>query len=149
MPERVRSLIGLLRGYVSDRRHANLLRVALPVSVSLQATRAKVTKAADGAARSAPHIEGVTRDISLSGLALVLPAVRIENRYLTDSEAQLKIVLTLEAGGAVEMRAQTVRYESLGDGESVGQGYLLCVRITEMSDDARSRYAAAIERLKS
>ena len=76
-----------------------------------------------------PKLNGHTLDISSTGLALVVPAIRIGEHYLAGADRKLHIKLELPSG-AVEMKVATVRYESLED-ES---GYLIGARILEMSD---------------
>ena len=76
-----------------------------------------------------PKLNGHTLDISSTGLALVVPAIRIGEHYLAGADRKLHIKLELPTG-TVEMKVATVRYESLED-ES---GYLIGARILEMSD---------------
>ena len=79
--------------------------------------------------RRLPKLNGHTLDISSTGLALIVPAIRIGEHYLAGADRKLHIKLELPSG-SVEMKVTTVRYESLED-ES---GYLIGARILEMSD---------------
>jgi hypothetical protein len=93
-------------------------------------------------ARRLPSLNGHTLDISNTGLALIVPAIRIGEHYLAGADRRLHVKLELPSG-PVEMRLATVRYESLED-ES---GYLIGARILEMSDTDRvsfEKYVAKI-----
>jgi hypothetical protein len=130
MPELLRHLAGHLRALVANRRASPRKQLRLRCAVSLHDTRP------DAAARRAPSLEVYTRDLSSTGIALVAPAIRINDRYLTD--ATLRLLLEHPAG-SMEIVAQPVRYEQLPpEGEETG--YLIGVRITSMSDADRTRY---------
>jgi hypothetical protein len=72
-------------------------------------------------------------DVSISGLALVVPAIRIGEHYLAGADRKLHVKLELPSG-PVEMRVVTVRYENLED----VNGYLIGARILEISDSDRA-----------
>jgi len=82
-----------------------------------------------------PSLDGYTLDISSTGLALIVPAIRIEDRYLAGADRKLHVKLELPSG-PVEMKVTTVRYESLED----DSGYLIGARIGEMSDTDRAAF---------
>jgi len=86
-------------------------------------------------ARRIPSINGHTLDISSTGLALIVPAIRIGEHYLAGADRKLHIKLELP-GGPVEMKVAPVRYESLED----DSGYLIGARILEMSDTDRTTF---------
>ncbi|HEX8919886.1 MAG TPA: PilZ domain-containing protein, partial [Pyrinomonadaceae bacterium] len=93
----------------------------------------------------APALVGFTRDLSETGLTLLLPSVRIGSAYLTDVESYLEVKLELP-GGAVAIRTASVRFEQLPRREA-GCGYLLAVRIVNMQNDERDRYVAFLKTL--
>ena len=107
----------------------------LPVRISLQdskATRARV---------SGPlALSGYTRNISATGLSLVLPSVRAGSRYLMDGDLSLKIQLELPDGVA-SFQVAAVRYEAL-DENQVEWGYLVGMRIVEIDEEERKRLTA-------
>ncbi len=140
MPELIRSIAARLREYFGNRRRARRYRVRLPFSVSLLDKKSK----AQESAHHAPGLVGETRDISASGLALIVPAIRIGERYLTGEGRTLLIALELPAGIAL-IRAAAVRYKPL-EQEGTEKGYLIGARITEMSDEGR---ALLLDYLKS
>jgi hypothetical protein len=82
-----------------------------------------------------PALDGYTLDVSISGLALIVPAIRIGEHYLAGSDRTLHVKLELP-GGPVEMRVVTVRYEDLEE----GSGYLIGARILEISDADRASF---------
>ena len=132
----IRSVTKRLSKYVSGRRHARS-EARLPFIITL------LLPGKGAAAKSLPDtlaIVGHTRDMSETGLTLLLPSVRIGELYLTDVESRLEVKLELP-GGAVKMLTEAVRFEQL-TGKEVGCGYLLAVRIVEMPDDERDRYLA-------
>jgi hypothetical protein len=74
-------------------------------------------------------------DVSVTGLALIVPAIRIGEHYLAGAERKLHVKLDLPSG-PVEMMVVTVRYENLED----GSGYLIGARIQEISDADRKSF---------
>jgi len=74
-------------------------------------------------------------DVSVTGLALIVPAIRIGEHYLAGSDRKLHVKLELP-GGPVEIKVVTVRYENLED----GSGYLIGARILEISDADRKSF---------
>ena len=133
MPELVRSMVTRLRGYFADRRAATRRPLRLPCVVRLHDPRRDAA-----ATHPTPHLDGHTRDLSLTGLALVVPAIRIGERYLTDAPLR---VLVQHPTGPLELTAQPVRYEQLPS-DADERGYLLGLRITEMADADRARFEA-------
>jgi hypothetical protein len=85
--------------------------------------------------RRLPALNGHTLDVSVTGLALIVPAIRIGEHYLAGSDRTLHVRLELP-NGPIEMKVATVRYESLED----DTGYLIGARILEMSDSDRASF---------
>lgn len=90
-----------------------------------------------------PALVGFTRDLSETGLTLMLPSMRIGDAYLTDVESYLDVKLELP-GGAVSIRTASVRFEQLRSREA-GCSYLLAVRIVNMQNDDRDRYVSYLK----
>lgn len=146
MPELIRSLAAHLRSLVGNRRRAKRYRARLSFRLALLDEKAKQRAKPAGEPRPLLKLEGYTRDLSATGLALVVPTIRIGEHYLAGDGHIL--LLTLELPSAiVEMRVRTVRYEKLDEEEdaSAERGYLLGVSIAEMSDEDRSGYDAYLE----
>lgn len=138
MPELMRSIAARLRRFVGDRRRARRYKTRLLVNVSLLAA-----KTGNSATRRVPSLQGHTCDISASGIALIVPSIRIGGHYLTGEDRVLRLTLALPAG-PTEVQVVPVRYERLEEEE---EGYLIGARITEMSDNDRGRYVAYLRTL--
>jgi hypothetical protein len=139
MPELIRSIAARVREYLGNRRRSTRYRVRLSVRVSpIKAARpARVSSAESDA------LYGYTRDISSSGLALILPSIRINNIYLTGEDRTLEILIEDESEPIV-IYGFSARYERM-DEEAEDQGYLIGVKITEMSEEDRARYTALLK----
>jgi hypothetical protein len=116
----------------------------LPFLVTLLGTERGFVK---GQPDDNPALVGFTRNLSETGMTLLLPSVRIGNAYLTNVESYLEVKLELP-GGAVAIRTASVRFEQLPRREA-GCGYLLAVRIVNMQNDDRDRYVAYLKSLGS
>jgi hypothetical protein len=138
MPEYLRSIVTRWRARVADRRSAPRLLLRLPCAVFIHDPRLDAAQAD----RRAPRVEAFTRDLSRTGIGLVVPAVRIGERYLTDSP--LRLVLE-HPTGPLELTAAPVRYEQLEGGDE--RGYLIGLRITAMGDADRQRYERHLKEL--
>ena len=130
MSELPRRIVSRLRRLVGNRRHSKRVRARLRFTLSLSDPRLS-----PNGHRRLPSLDGYTLDLSATGLALVVPAIRIGEHYLAGDERKLHVKLELPAG-PVEMRVGTVRYESLED----GSGYLIGARILEMSASDRGSF---------
>ena len=137
MSELPRRIVSRLRRFVGNRRHSKRVRARLSFTLSLSDPRLSTN-----GHRRLPSLDGYTLDVSATGLALVLPAIRIGEHYLAGDDRKLHIKLDLPAG-AVEMRVGTVRYESLED----GSGYLIGARILEMSGSDRASFDKYVAKL--
>jgi hypothetical protein len=135
MPELLRTIAGRLRRLVGERRRHPRLRARLDAAVVLLGARGEAVT---------PPLEGHTRDVSACGLALIMPAVRVGDRYLAGEAQTLQVTLRLPSA-AVRLRASPARYERLDEGDA-DTGYLIGLRITEMNERDR---AAFDEYLKS
>lgn len=144
----MRSVTAFLRKYVNDRRRA--LRRGARFEASLPFIVSPLAIEEDSAQcppADAPALVGHTRDISDSGLTLLLPSVRVGSVYLTDRENYLGIKLELPSGPAA-MLTVPARFEQLSQKED-GCGYLLGVRIIKMEAGERDRYIAYLSALES
>lgn len=136
MPELIRSIANRLREYVGDRRRATRHRVRLAVVVSLL----------DERAGAPPTLAGHTCDVSASGLGLVLPSIRIGDRYLAGEGQTLRITLKLP-NAAARLYGTPVRYERL-DHDGTTRGYLVGVRLTEGDEQGRAALDEYLKTLK-
>ncbi|HEX9919741.1 MAG TPA: PilZ domain-containing protein [Pyrinomonadaceae bacterium] len=91
----------------------------------------------DDAATRPPQtlrLVGRTRNISETGIAFIVPTLRIGEDFARVIGSRLVIRLYLPSGH-VEIHATPVRYEQLSQSSSSERGYLIGVRITEMADN--------------
>jgi PilZ domain len=123
MPELIRTIAGRLRELVGNRRRAPRLDVRLPVFVALL----------DTATGDAPAgVAGHTRDASESGLAVILPAIRVGGRYLAGDGVTLRLTLKLPDASA-RLYGTPVRYERLEDGQP-DAGFLVGIHLNDDGD---------------
>jgi len=139
MPERARRIASRLRHFFGDRRHARRVNAGLPITVGPSGLRA------GNGFRRQVSLEGHTLDISTSGLALIVPAIRIGEHYLTGEDKQLWLKLEFPEQ-TIDMQVAPVRYECL-DTHETERGYLIGVRITEMTEEHRAIYQQYVQRL--
>ena len=139
MSELPRRIVSHLRRFIGNRRHTRRVRTRLGFTLSLADPRV-----GSNGSRRLPKLDGYTLDVSITGLALIVPAIRIGEHYLAGADRKLHIKLELPSG-PVEMKVATVRYESVED-ES---GYLIGARILEMSDTDRASFEKYITRINA
>ena len=137
----------LLRDYVTDRRRTAVRRgvrydARLPFDVSIHDAGKPSDHIRRSTTKRAASLAGRTRDVGENDLTLVVPSIRIGGDYLTLEDNRLRIELALP-GGPVELVAAPARFEQLAGDE----GYLVGVRILEMSDDDRRLYTEHLRTL--
>ena len=142
MSELPRRIVSQLRRFIGNRRRFKRVRAHLTFRLSLSDPRVN-----SNGARRLPTLDGHTFDVSTSGLALIVPAIRIGEHYLAGSDRRLYLKLELPSG-AVEMKVATVRYESLDESHEE-TGYLIGARIVEMSDADRASFNTYVNKLLS
>ena len=91
------------------------------------------------------RLEGRTRDLSETGVGVVAGSIYVGYICVVDEGRALRLRLVLPAG-EVELETTTAHYLRLdtGGGEP---SYLIGLRITSMSDDARALYRQYLEEL--
>lgn len=141
MPELVRDIVARVRGYFNNRRYARRYALRLPATVALHDPKQ------DEAGRwRGPALVGVTRDLSATGLALVLPTVRVGARYLAGAGQTLRVSLE-QPTGPLEFLAKAIRYEHLDAGDQE-EGYLIGAHITEIAPEAQARLIRHLQKLE-
>ncbi|HEX6719741.1 MAG TPA: PilZ domain-containing protein [Pyrinomonadaceae bacterium] len=130
MSELPRRIVSQLRRFIGNRRRSRRVRARLSFTLSLSDQRVS-----SNGSRRLPTLDGHTLDVSVTGLALIVPAIRIGEHYLAGADRKLHVKLELPSG-PIEMKVVTVRYENLED----GSGYLIGARILEMSDTDRATF---------
>ena len=130
MSELPRRIVSQLRRFIGNRRRDKRVRTRLTFTLNLSDPHVNTN-----GSRRLPSLNGYTLDVSVTGLALIVPAIRIGEHYLAGAERKLHVKLDLPSG-PVEMMVVTVRYENLED----GSGYLIGARISEISDADRKSF---------
>ena len=142
MSELPRRIVSHLRRFIGNRRRHRRVQTRLGFKLSLSDPRVS-----SNGARRLPTLNGHTLDISSTGLALIVPAIRIGEHYLAGSDRRLHLKLELP-NGPVEMTLATVRYESLDESQEE-TGYLIGARIIEMANEDRASFDAYVTNLLS
>ena len=140
MAEFARTIVSRLRKFVGDRRRSKRERVRLAFSISI----ASPAKSLSGSRRTI-SMDGHTFDLSANGMALIVPAITLDEHHLVGENRSLKVQLELPLG-PVGMQVVPVRYERLEEQKSE-TGYLIAVKIVGMSEDDRARYAQYVSTL--
>jgi hypothetical protein len=137
------SIFGRLREYVGNRRRGSRRSTRYPVrlDVSLELIDAKTGEAVSGASR----INGHTQDLNEESLTLIVPVIRVGERYLTAMDTHLLLTLQLPTGPA-EIRVAAARFNQLLERDA-GCGYLIGARIVVVSKIDYSSYLAYMRRL--
>ena len=133
--ELARSVVSRFRRFVGERRNAKRLKIRLPFTLSISSS----AKSRNGAKRT-HSIDGHTFNLSPNGMALIVPAIRLGEQHLMGENRSLDLNLKLP-DSPVEMKVTPIRYEKCEEDEAQS-GYLIGVRITEMSDDNREKFSA-------
>jgi hypothetical protein len=142
MPNPIRYLLSRLRGSVGNRRRAPRYDARLSFSVSIVDEEAEYENA-----RPPQTLVGHTHNLSETGLALVVPSLRLGTNKLNDGNSTLRLMLDLPTGTA-EIHVVSVRSYQLGE-KDMDSGYLIGARITHASDDAHARLAKFLRSLRS
>ena len=132
----ISSAVAHLRRYVkgggSFLRHGKRYESHLPFVVTLVGVGRRRARSLQDA------LVGYTRDLSETGLTLLLPSVRVGDAYLTDAGSRLEVKLELP-GGTVKILAASVRFEQLSSKEA-GCSYMVAATIVEMKKEEREHY---------
>lgn len=131
----IASIENSVRSFLVERRRAARRRVAcevrLPVYVSMP------NELIDPEADEYPEpLRGHTRDLSETGVSLVLPSARLGGRDIAAEGAPLRLVLSTP-GRVLILRARTVRHERLAR-EDDGSTVLIGARIEYVPTSERA-----------
>jgi hypothetical protein len=140
MSELPRRMVSQLRRFIGNRRRAKRAEARLPFTLSLEESHGS-----RNGFRRLPPLQGHTLDLSTSGLALVVPAIRIGGHYLAGTERRLYLKLELP-DGVVELTLIPVRYESLEE-DPEETGYVIGTRVENIRDGDRDRYQEYVKTL--
>jgi len=97
------------------------------------------TDSAEGVRRHAPApLVGYTRDVSSSGLAVIVSNISSAGSHLTDLDATVLVELDLPSG-QIEVQTAPARIERLPGG-GADSGYLVGLRIERIHESLRPRF---------
>ena len=120
-----------------DRRFAARHKVHRAARLLFTVVRPELEASLNSAPDSLSVI-GHTRDISSTGLSLVVPGLHVRDAELFGSEGAMHLTLSLPTG-IIDIEALPVRYEWLSE-PSENRSYLIGARITGIRDDERARF---------
>jgi len=93
----------------------------------------------NGSNRRAKTLQGHTRDVSVKGMALLVPQVHLDGHHLAAEGRELKVELQIGSGDPISMIVMPRRYERLEETE-LGCAYLIGVRIMKINEPDQARY---------
>ena len=131
----------LLGTFIHARRHD----LRLPLSVSLLDAKTKTISDP-----YSPAMTGYLRDISKTGISLIVPSIRFGNRFLISGHDPLRVRIELP-NGAVNIQVAPVRYDRLYEEQSERR-YLIGARIMDMTASDRehlTRYVQQVRKSKA
>lgn len=142
---KLKTYIARLRGYVGNRRvaprYATHLEKSLVVYVHLQDARE-----GEDNPRRAAKIVGYTRDVSETGLGIVVQEIRLGGVTIVNPTRTLRVLVGIPPE-PVEMQCTPARYVRLDDA-GLDAGYLVGMQITSMSKQDRARYMSYLKTFK-
>jgi len=133
MAEFTRAVVSRMRQYVGDRRRSKRYDARLPFKLSL----VSVSKNLNGM-RRVSVMDGHTLDLSVNGLALIVPKITLDEHHLVGENRSFNLTLQLP-DGPIELQGSPVRYERL-DEEGNETGYLIAVKLMNLGDSERARW---------
>jgi hypothetical protein len=136
------SLASRVYGFLGHYIHARRYDMSLPLSVSLLDQKKKAAQSVPGHA----EMPGYLRDISKTGLSLILPSMRFGNRFLISGHYPLRVMVELP-NRVVDIQVAPVRYDKLREEQSERR-YLIGARITQMTDADREHLTEYIQQMK-
>lgn len=134
----MRSIFGRFYNFVGSHNHARRYQTHLPLNISLLDSKKS--------ARGNPcrlNMSGYVRDISQTGLSLVVPSVRLGNRYLTDGSLPLEVQVEMP-DGRINIQVVPVRYDMFEENQAELR-YAIGARIIKIADADRKRLFEYLE----
>jgi hypothetical protein len=123
--------------HVYTRRHD----LSLPLTVSILYLKTPTVSVP-----CSPAMPGYLRDISRTGVSIVVPTIRFGNCSLVSGNYPLGITIELP-NGAINIQVAPVRYDRLG-GELGRSRYLIGARIMQISDSDRQHLTRHLEQFR-
>ncbi len=109
---------------------------AFPINITLEPDRNTGSLQSSAQNRS---ISGTTRDISTSGIAFVVSAIRIHEAYLVGEGRLLNVEISLPSG-KLKMQMRGERYKQVNNQHLSISEYLIGASIVNISAGDRAKY---------
>jgi hypothetical protein len=135
------AMVGRARKFLGTHVHATRHDMRLPLYVSLLDS-----KRASARTASSSTMTGYLRDISRTGLSLVVPSLRFGNHCLISGHYPLRVTVQLPTGVA-NIQVAPVRYDRLKEGQ-LERRYLIGARIIQITDPDRKNLIQYIQQSK-
>jgi hypothetical protein len=120
---------------MSERAAPRRYDYETPVGISFQSFTSNGKP--DASARLS--LRGNTKDLSLKGIAFIVPSIRLREYYLVGENRLLGVEMSLPSG-KIKMQVIGRRYEQLGDEHSSTTSYMIGASIEEITDEDRKSY---------
>jgi hypothetical protein len=131
----IRALVTKITGMIAERSHASRKKYQAPVRIRFEPIRTtgNLTASSDGL-----FLSGETSDLSGTGIAFVVSAIRVKEYYLVGQDRILNAEIDLP-GRTVIMKVIGRRYERIGVHLST-EKYIVGAEIVEISKADRAAY---------
>jgi hypothetical protein len=116
----------------------------LPLTVSLLDSETSETWTVG--AQHAPAMPGYLRDISKTGLSVIVPPVHNGNRYPIGSRFTMRVIIE-HPNGVINIKATPVRYDWLEESQSERK-HLIGARISQLTRSDRRALIQYIQQVK-
>jgi hypothetical protein len=130
MSDVIRKFISRLNLSFVENRSARRYNLQVPVKITIEpgegCANSKLT-----VKRESISISGETKDLSASGIAFIVPLIRLREYYLVGENRPLKAELDLP-NGRIQMEVIGVRYEQIGIHDST-VSYLIGAKISSIA----------------
>lgn len=133
-----------LRRHTAERRAAPRYTTHLSEALVVYLYHAE-QKTREGSSEPEPRLIGYTRDVSETGLGVVLSSLRLAGLDITHGERKLRALVGIPSS-PVGMQVMVVRHVEL-EPDGADSGFLVGVRITEMHPADRTRYLKYLKQL--
>ena len=130
MAKLIRKIAAELTGFIWSRITAPRKKLCVPATICLDPHQKANAKTL--------YIKGETKDLSKSGVAIIIPTIRLCEKYLVGENRSIYAEFDLP-NGKVKMELIGCRYEQLGIHDSVAT-YLIGARIQQISEADRALY---------
>jgi hypothetical protein len=135
----IRKLVSRLNRSVTKQIVAQRRELHLPVKISITPDRATGRLNGTPTTPEPLSIRGETKDLSKTGIAFIVSAIRIKEYYLVGENRPLNAEIDLPDGTKLKMQVVGQRYEQINIHDSVSE-YFIGAKITQMSEAEREVY---------